>query len=74
MINDVALLQKEIRSLELFKSMIKTGCQWHGDTFSKKWSEVLYFEDNIRDDVLYWLSSYTEGVDYKLDGNSVWIC
>lgn len=33
--------KKIIDVLHLFKSLIKDGCEWHGDVLSKKWSECL---------------------------------
>lgn len=65
----------EQNGLELFKSLIKDGCEWQGDIFSKKWSECLYMADNTecREHVERTLSMYTEGVDFKRDGISIWI-
>ena len=65
---------QRIKGLELFRSLVKDGCTWEGDVLSKKWSECLEFEEGDEDRVKQTLSAYEEGVDYKMDGYSVWIC
>lgn len=62
-----------INSLSLFKSLIKDGCEWHGDVWSSKWSEQLFVPDLSLDAAKRTLEQYTEGVDYKWDGLSIWI-
>lgn len=65
--------QEYIRSLELFRSLIKDGCEWHGDIVSRKWAEVLYIPDDVvMERVLLTLSIYTD-TDYRRDGYEVWI-
>lgn len=59
--------------LELFRSLIKDGCKWHGDVCSRTWSECLYFNDDNDPEVLQTLYSYEEGTDYKLEEGAVWI-
>ena len=62
-----------IDSLHLFKSLIKDGCEWHGDVLSRKWSENLFFSEQNKDQVMRTLEGFKEGEDYKLDGLSIWI-
>ena len=66
----------QVTGLELFKSLIKDGCEWHGDVVSRKWSECLYVSssnETIQKRVRTTLERYAEGVDYKRDGDSIWI-
>lgn len=65
--------QRTLNGLHLFKSLIKDGCEWHGDIFSPKWSEVLYLPSGKLDNVDRTLAMYEEGVDYKRDDMSIWI-
>lgn len=62
-------------SLFLFKSLIKDGCEWQGDVFSKKWTECLFVPENTRieDKIQASLSAYEEGIDWKREGNAIWI-
>lgn len=60
--------------LELFRSLIKDGCQWHGDVLSRKWSECLYYDEKIEAQVMQTLYPYEVGVHYKLEDGAVWIC
>lgn len=53
-----------IDSLFLFKSLIKDGCEWHGDTLGK-WSEILTVPPGLDHQVRMTLRAYTEGKDYK---------
>lgn len=62
-----------MKTLELFRSLIKDGCKWHGDVMSRKWAECLYFDESASDNVARTLESYTEGVDYRLETGAVWI-
>jgi len=62
-----------IDSLFLFKALIKDGCVWKEDISHRKWSERLYFSEDIRDKVMATLASLDEGNDYKLEDCSVWI-
>ena len=65
--------EQHIRSLELFRSLIKDGCEWHGDVMSLNWSEVLYIPaDVVMERVLLTLSIHTD-TDYRRDGYEVWI-
>ena len=61
------------QSLELFVRLTKDGCEWHGDVISRKWSECLYFSEDIEQRVKRTLDSYEEGKDYKLENGCVWI-
>jgi len=64
----------DIQSLELFKSLIKDGCTWHGDVMSKKWSECLYYSEHHADAVKRTLEQYKEGEDYRREGEyAIWI-
>ena len=63
----------QIEGLFLFKSLIKDGCTWQGDIDSRKWSECLYFVEGLRHQVDLTLESYDEGVEYKREGNAIWI-
>jgi hypothetical protein len=59
-----------LNGLYLFKSLIKDGCEWRGDVWSSKWSDCLYMtQGDSRRKVLLTLANYTEGKDYKLEGN-----
>jgi hypothetical protein len=62
-----------VHGLYIFRSLIKDGCAWRGDVSSHKYIDCLYFEDNQRHQVMLTLNCYSEGLDYKLEGNSVWI-
>ena len=53
-----------IRSLYLFKCLIKDGCEWHGDTVSHRWSEVLTVPPGLDHQVRLTLAAYEEGKDY----------
>jgi hypothetical protein len=78
-------LNAEINGLYLFKSLIKDGCEWHGDVCSKKWSECLIIptrystqygdviDATILDSVQQTLSAYVEGQDFKIENNMIWI-
>ena len=66
--------KRTIEGLELFKRLIKDGCEWRGDILSKKWSEELYIPQDHMDQVLVTLADF--GYDsYKLDVslNTIWI-
>lgn len=68
--------QTTINGLQLFKSLIKDGCEWHGDVLSRKWSEQLFIpKDGVEEAARRTLESYTEGSDYKWDesGQAIWI-
>lgn len=65
--------QEHIRSLELFRKLIKDGCEWHGDVMSRKWLEVLYIPDDlVMERVRITLTLYGDA-DYRRDGYEVWI-
>lgn len=67
-------VKQALQSLALFRSLIKDGCRWDGDIVSKKWSEVLYFDQSyILDKVRRTVDGLEEGVDYKIEGLSIWI-
>lgn len=60
----------KINGLELFRSLIKDGCEWQGDVCSNKWSECLYLiNEHARDAVKRTLRAYNEGTDFELEGN-----
>ena len=62
-----------INSLQLFRSLIKDGCEWHGDIMSRKWSEVLYIPDDVvMERVLITLAAHAD-TDHRRDGYEVWI-
>ena len=63
----------ELDGLHLFKSLIKDGCEWQGDVFSRKWSECLYVREGSEDAVERTLAAYQEGVDYRREGVAIWI-
>ena len=69
--------ERAINGLLLFKSLIKDGCVWDGDTMSTKWSECLDVPTDIvemRARETLALGQYVEGTDYKWQGNhSIWI-
>lgn len=66
--------QTELNGLWLFKSLVKDGCQWQGDVVSRKWSEMLVVPDgDVMQKVKETVKGYTEGVDYKIVGYSVWV-
>lgn len=58
-----------LNGLHIFKGLIKLGCIWRGDIISNKWSEELFLGEDYMtghwDDVVEYLSAYTENVDYK---------
>jgi hypothetical protein len=60
-------------SLFLFKALIKVGCTWKEDVSHRKWSERLYFSEDIRDKVLAAVVHLDEGNDYKFEDCSIWI-
>lgn len=65
--------EQHIRSLELFRGLIKDGCEWHGDVMSRRWSECLYIPDDVvMERVLLTLTIYSDS-DYRRDGYEVWI-
>jgi len=62
------------QGLFLFKELVKMGCEWQGDVFSKKWSECLIltgdgYSLNRVVDVREYLAYYREGIDYKIEGD-----
>ncbi len=63
--SEVSDLKHRIECLELQMSLIKDGCQWHGDILSKKWSEYLYVPEEIQERVARTLSLYEEDVHFK---------
>ena len=66
--------QRQLTRLELFRSLIKDGCKWHGDTMSRKWAEVLDAEDDhTMERVKQTLSLYIEDIDYRVEHNSIFI-
>jgi hypothetical protein len=70
---DMAQTQDIINGLQLFKSLIKDGCEWHGDVMSRKWAEMLYIpNDVVMARVLITLAAYGD-TDYRLHGYEVWI-
>lgn len=58
--------------LYLFKSLIKDGCEWHGDVVGP-WSECLYYPEGLKHQVDATLAAYQEGVNYKREPGCVWI-
>lgn len=72
----MAISEQAVMGLELFKSLIKDGCQWHGDVTSRKWSECLYVTDtHTREKVGLTLQRFEEGTHYRWDGEyALWIC
>lgn len=60
--------------LYLFKSLIKTGCEWQGDIFSQKWAECLFYTKDQEERVLRDLEGYEEGVHYRLKDGAIYIC
>lgn len=64
--------KKQLEGLYLFKSLIKDGCEWHGDICSKHWSECLFIPQGLMHQVELTLSAYSQEV-YKKEDNSVWI-
>lgn len=62
-----------IVGLELFRDLVKDGCQWEGDVLSSRWSERLHIPPGAQDKVQRTLAGYVEGVDYKLADYHVWI-
>jgi hypothetical protein len=58
----------------LFKSLIKDGCEWHGDVLSKKWSECLIVPDaSVMVKAKRTLMAYVEGNEYSIRDNAIWI-
>ena len=57
----------------LFKNLIKDGCTWQGDIISPKWREHLYMPAGVENFARASLEQYVENVDYKIEGNFVWI-
>ena len=77
---------RQQNGMYLFISLTKDGCEWQGDTMSKKWSECLFIPSSghadqyeavdsyITERVKRTLSGYTEGDDYRWEGdNAIWI-
>ncbi len=67
---------RQQNGMYLFISLIKDGCEWQGDVFSKKWSECLFFDSTdgyVMERVERTLSAYTEGDDYRIIDNAIWI-
>jgi hypothetical protein len=62
----------ELNGLYLWKALMKDGCEWHGDVFSKKWAECVIVPANphVVAAVTKTLEAYTEGVDYKVERNA----
>ena len=66
-----------VQLLEMFRSLIKDGCKWAGDTdIRSKWHEVLYFEDTEEEKVKLTLAQYPADC-WKIEGEYpcywVWI-
>lgn len=61
----------QLNGLYLFKALIKSGCEWHGDVISKKWSEALFIPEGVN--VERDLEPYTEGVEYMVEDRCIWI-
>ncbi len=63
-----------IDGLELFKRLIKAGCEWHGDCLSRTWSELLVIPNaDVKKKVDMTLADTDETL-FKMDGeHSVWI-
>lgn len=38
----IVIPERDLKGHELFKALIKDGCEWQGDVFHRKWSEALY--------------------------------
>jgi len=64
--------KRTTEGLYLFKSLVKDGCEWHGDVISRKWSEQLYIPEGCMNQVLLTVSTYADDT-YQIDGNCVWI-
>ena len=77
---------RQQNGMYLFISLVKDGCEWQGDVMSNKWSECLfvpqmtdsqlnqYSDPTILDRVERTLSAYTEGDDFRREGdNAIWI-
>lgn len=63
-----------IQGLELFRDLIKCGASWHGDVLSRKWSECLYFTEDIKEHVQETLARFPAHLYHvDADGHSVWI-
>ena len=69
------LSQETIRSLAMFKTLIKAGCRYEGDTLSRKWSEYLLISIDIEEHVRELLDIYefVEGDDFKIENGLIWI-
>lgn len=66
--------QRTLNGLYLFKALTKDGCEWHGDVFSRKWSECMIVpNEHVAAAVSRSLEGYEEGVDYKKEPGCVWI-
>jgi hypothetical protein len=57
----------ELNGLLLFKELIKDGCKWDGELFTRKYSEALRYDLDIEERVLKTLSHFTEGTDYRIE-------
>lgn len=73
MVKTVDSTEKVLNGLYLFKSLIKDGCEWHGDVHSQKWSEMLIVPAGLEHQVDLTLSCYEEGVDYRKQLDTIWI-
>ena len=51
-------LHREIDALQLWKSLVKDGCTWEGDVFSRNWSECLIVPAGLDSQVCQTLSAY----------------
>ena len=65
--------KSQLNGLYLFRSLIKDGCEWHGDIISNKWSECLFYSANIEYSVKQTLAAYTENEDYRLENGAIYI-
>lgn len=74
-VNTAVYQEQRMIGLILFKSLIKDGCKWEGDTTSFKWSEYLNPIDADPEHVTATLKCYKEGIEYKIDPKTglIWI-
>lgn len=73
MSNMVTLTERELNGFFLFKSLVKDGCVWSGDVCSREWSERLRIPAGLEEQVEMTLGVYADGVEYRREGEYVWI-
>jgi len=69
----VEIEERRLNGMYLFIGLMKCGCEWQGDVLSRKWAECLFFTEKNREQVEREVKNFTEGVDYKFDGFSIWV-